>query len=371
MKRYELLQLQQLHAPYVHELKAAAAHVIDSGRYLRGVESEALEQEVAAYTGSRHAVGVANGLDALRLIMRAYMELGRLKAGDEVIVPANTFFASVLAISDCGLKPVMVEPSISTHNLDTRLLSKAVTTRTKAILVVHLYGACCWDNELTEVARRHNLIVIEDNAQALGARCCDGPRTGSLGDAAATSFYPGKNLGALGDAGMVTTDDEELALTVRTLGNYGGKERYVYEYKGMNSRIDEIQAAMLRVKLPHLDDENRARQEIAARYSALIDNKHITTPIIPHDALTHVWHQYVIRTPHREAFMHYMELNGISTGIHYPIPPHKQAAYKEYNELSLPITEQLAREVVSLPIAPYFTADDIDHIASIINRFEI
>ena len=287
MKRYELLQLQQLHAPYVHELKAAAARVIDSGRYLRGVESEALEQEVATYTGSRHAVGVANGLDALRLIMRAYMELGRLKAGDEVIVPANTFFASVLAISDCGLKPVLVEPSISTHNLDTRLLSKAVTTRTKAILVVHLYGACCWDDELTEVARRHNLIVIEDNAQALGARCCNGPRTGSLGDAAATSFYPGKNLGALGDAGMVTTDDEELALTVRTLGNYGGKERYVYEYKGMNSRIDEIQAAMLRVKLPHLDDENRARQEIAASYSALIDNKHIKAVLKSHQRIYH------------------------------------------------------------------------------------
>lgn len=371
MKRYELLQLQQLHLPYAHALKAAVARVIDSGWYLRGVETEALEQEVAQYTGSLHAVGVANGLDALRLIFKAYMEMGRMEAGDEVIVPANTFIASVLAISDCGLKPVFVEPSTSTHNIDTTLLAEAITPRTRAILIVHLYGLCCWDEQLTAVARKHNLLLIEDNAQALGACSSDGRRTGALGDVAATSFYPGKNLGALGDAGMVTTHDAQLAQMVRTLGNYGGAQRYVYEYKGLNSRLDEIQAAMLRVKLPYLDDENRRRQEIAALYSTLIDNPHIITPEIPDNPLTHVWHQYVIRTPHREAFMRYMSDHDIATGIHYPIPPHKQGAYKEYNHLSLPIAERLAGEVVSLPIAPYFTRNDIEYIAEVINKFEI
>ena len=368
MKRYELLQLQQLHAPYVHELKAAAARVIDSGRYLRGIESEALEQEVATYTGSRHAVGVANGLDALRLIMRAYMELGRLKAGDEVIVPANTFFASVLAISDCGLKPVLVEPSISTHNLDTRLLSKTVTTRTKAILVVHLYGACCWDDELTEVARRHNLIVIEDNAQALGARCCNGPRTGSLGDAAATSFYPGKNLGALGDAGCVTTDNDELAAVIRALGNYGSEEKYVFRYSGYNSRIDEVQAAVLAAKLPHLDADNCHRARIAELYYNGIDNPLIRLP--QHVEPEHnVYHLFPIFCNGRDRLQQYLADCGIETLIHYPIAPHRQECYKEYAHLSLPITEELHRTELSLPIGPTMSIEEAAQVIEAINAF--
>ena len=371
MKQYNLLSLQRLNAPYAHELKEAAARVIDSGWYLRGKETEAFESEMAAYLGTPHVVGVANGLDALRLIFKAYMAMGRLQPGDEVIVPANTFIASVLAITDNNLTPIFVEPAVATHNLDTELLQQAITPRTRAILVVHLYGQVCWDNTLQEAARRHNLLIIEDNAQALGARTPDGKRTGTLGDAAGTSFYPGKNLGALGDAGMVTTHDEQLAQHIRAMANYGGSQRYVYQHQGLNSRIDELQAAMLRVKLPYLDCENTRRSEIAQLYNTLVDNPHITLPQQPLAAQAHVWHQYIVRTPHRKKFMQHMQQCGIETGIHYPIPPHKQEAYKEYNRLALPITEQLANEVVSLPIAPYLTDDDIHYIANAINQFSI
>lgn len=371
MKRYELLSLQRLNAPYAEQLKAAAARVIDSGWYLRHDETLALEREMVAYLDVPHAVGVANGLDALRLILRAYMIMGRMQAGDEVIVAANTFMASVLAITDCGLTPRLVEPDATTHNIDTTRIEEAISPRTRAIMVVHLYGRTCWDDALVETARKHNLLIIEDNAQALGAQHIDGRRTGSLGDAAGTSFYPGKNLGALGDAGMVTTHDEQLAQLVRQLGNYGGAVRYSYEHQGLNSRIDEIQAAMLRVKLPHLDGENSRRQEIAALYNSTIANRHIITPEIPAGENTHVWHQYVVRTAHRAAFMQYMRDNGIATGIHYPTPPHKQEAYRELNHLSLPITEQLANEVVSMPIASYLTDDDVRYIAGVINRFDI
>lgn len=371
MKHYNLLSLQQLNQPYAQQLKEAAARVIDSGWYLRGVETEALEKEMAAFVGTKYAVGVANGLDALRLIFKAYIVLGRLQEGDEVIVPANTFIASVLAVSDCRLKPMLVEPDAATHNLDTNLLHYAITPRTRAILVVHLYGQVCWNNTLQEMARKHNLLIIEDNAQALGARTPLGQRTGALGDAAGISFYPGKNLGALGDAGMVMTGNEQLAHTVRALANYGGHQRYVYPHQGLNSRIDEMQAAMLRVKLPYLDGENSRRSAIAGLYNTLIDNPHITLPQPPQHPCTHVWHQYVVRTPHREALMQHLAQQGIDTGIHYPIPPHKQGAYGEYNHLSLPLTEQLAREVVSLPIAPYLADDDIRYIADKINQFSI
>lgn len=371
MKRHlELLSLQRLNTPYAEALKEAAARVIDSGWYLRGVETDAFEQEMAAYLGIENVIGVANGLDALRLIFMAYLEMGRLHRGDGVIVPANTFMASALAITDCGLQPQWVEPSPLTHNIDTDLLEQAITPHTKAILVVHLYGRTCWDEQLTAIARKHNLLIIEDNAQALGAYTTDGRRTGTLGDAAGTSFYPGKNLGALGDAGMITTHDKQLANIVRAMGNYGGSKKYVYEYEGLNSRIDELQAAILRVKLPYLDDENSRRSEIAHKYNTLIDNKHIITPHTPANKTTHVWHQYVIRTQQRERFMQYMHDNGISTGIHYPIPPHKQEAYSRYNHLSLPITEQLAQEVVSVPIAPYLTNDDIQYIAEVINHYK-
>lgn len=371
MKQYELLSLQRLNAPYAEALKDAVARVIESGWYLRGEETKAFENEMAAYLNTPHVVGVANGLDALRLIFKAYIALHRLNKGDEVIVPANTFMASVLAVTDCNLRPIFVEPSTSTHNLDTSLIEQAITPRTRAILVVHLYGRTCWDSTLVEVARKHNLLIIEDNAQALGARTTDGRRTGTLGDAAGTSFYPGKNLGALGDAGMVTTSDAELADMVRALGNYGGSRRYYYEEQGMNSRIDEIQAAILRVKLPHLDEENSRRNHIARLYNDTIDTPHITLPDVPDCAHTHVWHQYIIRTSHRDHFMQYMQANGVATGIHYPVPPHRQQAYKCYNDLSLPITEQLANEVVSLPIASYLTDEDITYIAAIINKYDL
>lgn len=369
MKSYELLSLQKLNSRYADELKEAACRVIDSGWYLRGEETDAFEREMALYLGVPYVVGVANGLDALRLILKAYIELQRLQPGDEVIVPANTFMASVLAITDCGLVPRFVEPSASTHNLDISLIEHNITPRTRAIMVVHLYGRACWSTDLEQIAHDHNLLLIEDNAQALGAICDDGRHTGALGHAAGTSFYPGKNMGALGDAGMVTTHDKDVAEVVRALGNYGGYQRYKYDYKGLNSRIDELQAALLRVKLRHLDSENHYRDSLARLYNSAVKTPLCTLPQLPRVQGAHVWHQYVIRTQHRDAFMKYMCRNGIETGIHYPIPPHKQQAYKEYNELSLPVAEQLAGEVVSLPIAPYLTEEDICHIADVMNNY--
>ncbi len=371
MKHYPLLSLQRLNAPYAQDIKEAISRVIDSGWYLRGRETELFESEMAAYLQVRHVVGVANGLDALRLIFKAYIEMGYLHRGDEVIVAANTFIASILAITDCGLIPRLIEPDVTTHNIDFSLAEQAITPRTRAILLVHLYGRACWDSDFIQRCRMQGLLIIEDNAQAIGAKTADGRYTGTPGDAAATSFYPGKNLGAMGDAGMVTTHDERLASIVRALGNYGGHKRYVYDYQGVNSRIDEMQAAVLRVKLPGLRRANERRGELAELYTAEINNPLITTPSQPQERQWHVWHQYVIRTPHREAFMRYMADNGIETGIHYPIPPHKQMAYCTYHNLSLPITEQLAQEIVSLPIAPYLSNDDVHYITSVINRFEI
>lgn len=371
MKHYNLLSLQQLNAPYADKIKEAVARVIDSGWYLRGKESEAFENEMASFLNVPYVIGVANGLDALRLIFKAYIIMGRLQPGDEVIVPGNTFIASVLAITDCGLIPRLVEPSTATYNIDTARIQQSLTPRTRAILAVHLYGRVCRDKTLMDIAHQNDLLLIEDNAQALGAKTPDGRYSGTLGDAAGTSFYPGKNLGALGDAGMVTTHDEQLAQTVRALGNYGGAKRYIYEYKGLNSRIDEIQAAILRIKLPYINEENAYRGRLAQLYDRLIDNRHIILPQHPEMCCSHVWHQYVVRVSHREDFMQYMLANGIECGIHYPIPPHKQEAYKEYNTLSLPITEQLAQEVVSLPIAPYLTDNDIHHISEVINKYEV
>ena len=371
MKEYSLLSLKELNAPYASQIKEAISRVVDSGWFLRGSETEAFEHEMATFMGCKHVIGVANGLDALRLICMAYKEMGMLQDGDEVIVPANTFIASILAVTDCGLVPRFVEPSITTYNIDTTAIEQAITPRTRAIMIVHLYGRACWDEQLSTLAYKHNLLIIEDNAQALGARAANGQRTGTLGDAAGTSFYPGKNLGAMGDAGMVTTNNDELAQMVRSLANYGGRSRYVYDYKGLNSRIDELQAAILRIKLQYIDEENDRRSQCARLYNTLIENPHIQLPQHPAQAHSHVWHQYIIRTTHRNDFMQYMHDNGIATSIHYPIPPHKQGAYKEYNHLSLPTTEQLANEVVSLPIAPYFTTEDIEHIAQVINRYKI
>ena len=376
------LDIQKINAQYAAELKEATARVIDSGWYLLGNEVKTFEASLSSYVGVKYAIGVANGLDALRLILRAYLEMGVLQEGDEVIVPANTYIATILAISDNRLKPVLVEPDINTYNLDISLIEKHITARTKAIMVVHLYGRVCWSEELEAIAKKYNLKLIEDNAQAIGAEYCDGlgvntncvnvRKTGSLGDAAGFSFYPGKNLGALGDAGAITTNDENLAITVRALANYGSKQKYINEYQGINSRMDEIQAAVLDVKLRYLDTENQRRCEIAQYYCGTIKNKDIVLPQITnnHSMFTdNVWHLFVIRCSQRDNLQKYLRDNNIETLIHYPIPPHKQRAYKSWNNLSFPKTEMIHHEVLSLPISPVMDMKEMADIVESLNSF--
>ena len=369
----KFLDLQKINAQYADELKQAAAEVINSGWYLLGERVKSFEANLAQYIGVKHAIGVANGLDALRLILKAYIELGVMKEGDEVIVPANTYIATILAITDNRMKPVLVEPDIRTYNLDISLIEKHITPRTKAIMVVHLYGQVCWSEELEYIAKRHNLKIIEDNAQAIGAEW-NGRKTGSLGDAAGFSFYPGKNLGALGDSGAVTTHDDGLAEVVRTIANYGSRIKYQNEYQGLNSRLDEIQAAFLDVKIKYLDAETQRRREIAQYYCENITNPDIILPIVSslishHSSLTHVWHLFVIRHPRRDELQKYLSDNGIQTLIHYPIPPHKQIAYQEWNGLSLPITEKIHNEVLSLPLSPVLTNEEIKNVVEVINHY--
>lgn len=369
----KFLDLQKINAQYADELKQTALEVIDSGWYLMGERVRQFESSLAKYVGVKHAIGVGNGLDALRLILKAYKEMGLMHEGDEVIVPANTYIASILAITDNRLKPVLVEPDINTYNLDISLIEQHITPRTRAIMVVHLYGQVCWSEKLEAVAKKHNLRIIEDNAQAIGAEW-NGVKTGALGDTAGFSFYPGKNLGALGDSGAVTTNDDQLAELVRTIANYGSKVKYQNEFQGLNSRLDEIQAAFLDVKLKYLDAENQRRREIAKYY---LENIKLTDVILPihsslithHSSLAHVWHLFVIRTPQRDKLQKYLTENGIQTLIHYPIPPHKQMAYKEWNDLSLPITEQIHEEVLSLPISPMMIDSEIKIVAQIINEY--
>lgn len=373
-KLYPFLDLAVCNAPYIDEIRAAAISVIDSGRYIGGVEVQALERELSALTGAPHAVGVSNGLDALRLIFRAYIELGKLHPGDEVIVPANTYIASVLAVTDCGLTPVFVEPDPATLNLDSSLVVEAITPRTRAVLPVHLYGRACWNDTLADVVRRYHLIVVEDNAQAIGAEASTpglfGSRiTGALGHAAAFSFYPTKNIGALGDAGAVTTFDADLASTVRALANYGSDRRYHNIYQGFNCRLDPIQAAMIRVKLRHIDDETDHRRRLAAIYSSEITNPAVTLPESG-GGDTPVWHQYVVRVDHRDAFRSYLLENGVETDIHYAVPPHLQPCYSRHSSLHLPVTCRLADTVVSLPISRCTTESDARAIASIINTWQ-
>ena len=373
MKEYPFLDLALSNAPYMDELKAAACEVIERGRYLHSTQTELLEQEIAELCQAKHCVTVSNGLDALRLILRAYKEMGRLRDGEEVIVPANTYVASVLAISDNGLTPVLCEPDERTMNLDSTMLERLITPRTRAIMPVHLYGTPCWDTTLMQVARDHNLLIIEDNAQAIGALSniagLNGTFvTGGLGDCAGISFYPTKNLGALGDGGAVVTNDDTLAATVRALANYGSDRRYHNLYKGLNCRLDEIQAAMLRVKLKYLDHENGTRAAVARAYNESISHPHIITPLIDDDT-KQTWHQYVIRVEDRDAFMAYMASNGVGTDIHYATPPHLQPCYQDLEHVALPVTERLAAEVVSLPIAHPISLDDARAIAAIINRF--
>lgn len=372
-KHYPFLDLAVCNAPYIDEIKKAAIGVIESGRYIGGGEVAAFENDLMALTGVPYAVGVSNGLDALRLIFRGYMELGRLKASDEVIVPANTYIASLLAVTDCGLTPVFVEPDPVTLNLDSRKVESALTERTRAVLPVHLYGRVCWDQTLVEMVSRYNLIVVEDNAQAIGAvsktEGLFGRRSaGALGHAAAFSFYPTKNIGALGDAGAVTTFDAELAKAVRALSNYGSDRRYHNVYTGLNCRLDPIQAAMIRVKLRHMDDETDHRRKIAEVYATSIRNPKLILPLMDqHGSM--VWHQYVVRVTDRDDFRKYLMDHGVETDVHYAVPPHLQPCYAQFASLDLPVTQQIADTVVSLPVSRCTTVEDAREIAEIINHY--
>lgn len=353
---------------YQQEIEQKLLDVFRSGWYLMGEELKNFEKNLAKYIGSNHAIGVANGLDALRLIFRAYIELGIMKPGDEVIVPANTYIASILALSDNGLVPVLMEPEDTTFNIDIHKIEAAVTKKTKAIFIVHLQGRIVFNEELKELAQKYHLKIVEDNAQSIGASW-QGIKSGNLGDAAGFSFYPGKNLGALGDAGAVTTNDDDVAKTIRSIANYGSNQKYVNIYKGLNSRLDEIQATVLDVKLKYIDQENEARRVIAKRFISEIKNPKIILPENPKDENEHVWHVFVVRCKERDALQSYLTEKGIQTIIHYPIPPHQQEAYKELAHLSFPITEKMHTEVLSLPISSVLTSEEIDRIIAIVNEF--
>ena len=363
----KFLDLQKINAQYEQELKKAANRVIDSGWYLMGKELEIFEQNYAAFCGVKHALGVANGLDALRLIFKAYINLGVLQKGDEIIVPANTYIASVLAITDNDLIPVFIEPNSKTYNLDSSKLEKAITPKTKAILTVHLYGQNSIDQKMLAICSKHNLKLIEDGAQSHGAKWND-EISGGIGDAAGHSFYPGKNLGALGDAGAVTTNDKDLARTISALRNYGSEKKYENIYKGLNSRLDEIQAAFLNVKLKYIQDDIDSRRKVANYYLNNINNDNITLPTVIEEE-GHVWHLFVIRTENRNSLQEYLLDNNIQTLIHYPIPIHKQEAYMEFNRLNFPLTEQIQNEVLSLPIYPNMSKAIIDTIVLAINNY--
>ena len=363
------LDLRAVNQQHQAEIDAAVSRVVHSGWYLLGEENRQFEERYAQYVGTRHCIGVGNGLDALRLIIRGYKELGVFHDGDEVVVPANTYIATIIAITDNGLTPVLVEPTWENLELDISLVEQAITTRTKAVLTVHLYGRIAYTDVLGDICRRHKLKLIEDCAQSHGCRW-KGKRTGSLGDAGAHSFYPGKNLGALGDAGCVTTDDTALASVVRALANYGSTKKYVFKYVGMNSRLSEIDAAVLSVKLKYLDSDNAHRQELAAYYYAHIQNPNIQLPCrIPDE--NNVYHQFPVFSEHRDELQKFLYSSGIETLIHYPIPPHKQECYSQWNHLSLPITEKIHREELSIPMNPCITQDEAKTIVDALNRFGV
>ncbi|MFZ4400961.1 MAG: DegT/DnrJ/EryC1/StrS family aminotransferase [Bacteroidales bacterium] len=369
----KFLDLQKINAQYADELKQAASDVIDNGWFLLGERVKQFEMHLAGYIGVQHAIAVANGLDALRLILKAYIEMGVMQEGDEIIVPANTYIATILAITDNRLIPVLVEPDIENYNLDLNQIEQHITSRSRAIMVVHLYGQACWSDELIAIAKRHNLKIIEDNAQAIGAEW-NAKKTGSLGDAAGFSFYPGKNLGALGDSGAVCCNDDDLATMVRTLANYGSKVKYTHEHQGLNSRMDEIQAAFLDIKLKYLDAENQYRREIAQYYCEHINNEKIILPFcnsqfVIRNYNSHVWHLFVIRTKYRDQLQEYLSGQGIQCLIHYPIAPHQQLAYKNLSTMNFPLTEKIHKEVLSLPISPVLTMDEVTEIVHTINKF--
>ncbi|TDX00061.1 DegT/DnrJ/EryC1/StrS family aminotransferase [Dinghuibacter silviterrae] len=362
------LDIKGINAQYREELRVAFDRVLDSGWLIMGSELKSFEEEFAAFCGVKHAIGVANGLDALTLIIKAYKELGIFADGDEIIVPANTYIASILSVSANDLTPVLVEPDILSYNIDPRLIEAAITPRTRAILPVHLYGRLCDMEPIMAIAGKYNLKVIEDCAQSQGAQLSDGRRAGQLGDAAGFSFYPGKNLGALGDAGLVTTGDDALAGCIRALLNYGSHVKYRNLYKGVNSRLDELQAALLSVKLKNLDEQNKRRKAVARRYIEGIKNPKIVIPE-PGGEGTHVWHLFVIRSEDRDGLQEYLKAKGIQTVIHYPIPPHRQEAYRELQGLIFPISEQIHREVLSLPMSPVLKDEEVSYIIDVLNNY--
>ena len=357
------LDLHKINERFRDEIDARIKQVLDSGWYLLGSQDKEFEKNFAKYCGVKHCIGCANGLDALNLIIRGY----GFGAGDEIIVPANTYIASILAISENGCTPVLVEPDINTYNINPDLIEEKITHKTKAIMVVHLYGQAVQMDKIWALAKKYNLKIIEDSAQSHGALYKE-KRVGSLGDASGFSFYPGKNLGCMGDGGAITTNDDELAKKIRAIANYGSDYKYHHIYKGINSRLDEIQAAILDVKLPHLDQDNARRREIAKYYRENIKNPKITLPKA-YDEKSHVWHVFVVRCKDRDAFQKHLEDNDIQTLIHYPTPPHKQECYKEISSLSLPITEKIHKEVISLPISPVMADEEIKKIVKILNQF--
>lgn len=364
IKYLDLKAVTNLHE---EEILHAVDDVVRSGWYLRSEANERFERDYANYIGTRHYISCGNGLDSLTLILRAYKEMGVMSDGDEVIVPANTYIATILAITDNGLRPVLVEPRLDTLQIDDSLIEQAITPRTRAVMIVHLYGRCAYTERIGELCHSYGLRLIEDNAQAHGCTY-HGKRTGALGDAAGHSFYPGKNLGALGDAGGVTTDDDELADTIRALANYGSSRRYVFDMVGRNSRMDEIQAAVLDVKLKYLDEENQRRRDNAHYYIQHISNPAVSVPSEDYWQNS-VFHIFPLLSPRRDELKQYLLDNGVQTDIHYPIPPHKQQAYKEWNEMSLPITERIHREELSLPVSQVLTDEERERIVELINNF--
>lgn len=364
----KFLDLKKVNARFHNEFVASFANFLDSGQYILGEQVNAFEHDFAAYCGTKNCIGTGNGLDALVLIFKAYKELGKLKNGDEVIVPANTYIASILSVFQTGLTPILVEPDIDTFNICPEKIKVAVTSKTKAIIAVHLYGQLANMEAINAIAKDHELLVIEDAAQAHGALDNHAVRAGNLSDAAAFSFYPTKNLGALGDGGAVTTNDHELASVVRKLRNYGASSKYVNEFKGQNSRLDELQAAFLNIKLKHLDTDNARRRDIAKKYLKEIKNPKIKLPDYS-GALDHVFHQFVVRVDDRKDFIEYLRANEIGMLIHYPIAPHQQLAFSEYNHLHLPITEQIHDTVVSIPLNLVLSLNELNTIIDCLNTY--
>ncbi len=364
IKYLDLEKITLLHSKEIHK---AIKKVIDSGWYLLGQETYLFEKEYASYIGTKNCVSCASGLDALKLILRAYMEMGVLHQGDEVIVPANTYIASIISISENGLVPKLVEPKKDSFQIDDSLIEKAITKKTKALMIVHLYGKCAYTSHIKEICKRYNLKLIEDNAQAHGCRF-NGKLTGALGDASGHSFYPGKNLGALGDAGAITTSDDKLSDILRALKNYGSKEKYIFDYKGLNSRMDEIQAAVLRVKLKYIDKENSLRKKIARRYIKEINNPKLLVPNLDYIE-NNVFHIFPVLSKERSKLKEYLFNNGVETLIHYPIPPHKQKCYKEFSSLDLPVTQMIHSLELSIPLNPTLQEDQVSLIIDLLNKF--